>query len=202
MDEQTLTKIEKFIDNCMERKIAEEKILESLKKLRLDEKNIHQLYRKVEIERFFKYGEEADTKKEKLEEAKKKYGGEHLIKVESIMTSPVLSAKKEDSLINTTKIMSERNISAVVVLDKGVPVGILSERDIVKKIISQSVDYKNLKVSDVMCENFIYGTTEETLLDIGTKMKMNKIKRIPIMKNGELVGIITSTDIIRIMAII
>jgi len=114
----------------------------------------------------------------------------------------VQTIEKSARIKEAITIMSEKNIGSLVVMDKGVPTGIISERDLLVKVLNQDLNYNKLTVESVMNEPLIAAEAGESLIEVETKMKLNSIRRIPVLKNGELVGIITSSDIIRIMAFI
>lgn len=203
MDAVAQKKIEMFILKSMQAGTDPEDILEKLQKVGLSEETAYTLYRKMELSEFFSYSESNfKEKKEKLEKAKKKFGTENMIKIESIMNSPVASIEKGELLSRAIQEMDKQNIGAIVVTERKNPVGILTERDLLRKVLAKDVTVKELRVEDVMSSPLIYATTEDRLMDVENKMRINKLKRIPILKNGVLVGIITSTDIIRMLAII
>jgi len=95
------------------------------------------------------------------------------------------------SLKEAAAIMSEKNIGGVVAVKNGKIIGIISEKDIVK-----NVDKINKKISAVMSKNVVTIDEEEDLDEAAMLMKKNKIKRLPVTREGKLVGIITSTDLI------
>ena len=95
------------------------------------------------------------------------------------------------SVKEVAKIMSDKGIGSVVAVKGNKIVGIITESDIVK-----NVEKINKKISSIMARNVITIEQDEDLDEAAILMKQNKIKRIPVIKNNELVGIITSTDLI------
>lgn len=114
-----------------------------------------------------------------------------MIKVRSIMTSDVITITQEPSILEAAKLMLSKNVSSLVVVDKGKPVGIVSEIDIMRGVIS-----KNKKIRDIMEHNFMEISPTTNFLDVSRKLRNSKIRRFAVMENGKLVGLITETDIV------
>ena len=94
-------------------------------------------------------------------------------------------------------LMAKKQIGSLVVLKKGKVVGIITERDFLERVVrSGKVGKKKLKVKDIMSKNIVSITPEALLEDAAALMTRHKIKRLPVVKNGRLVGIITASDII------
>ncbi len=112
------------------------------------------------------------------------------MRIKEIMNK-ALVVDHDISLKEAAAIMSEKNIGGVVAVKNGKIIGIISEKDIVK-----NVDKINKKISAVMSKNVVTIDEEEDLDEAAMLMKKNKIKRLPVTREGKLVGIITSTDLI------
>lgn len=113
------------------------------------------------------------------------------MKVSEIMNKAFV-VESSMSLKNAAKIMSDKNIGSLIVLKKNEDIaGILTERDIMKNIGKQGN-----KISSVMSENVVTIEASDNVDNAAMIMAKNKIKRLPVVKNGKLVGIITSTDIL------
>ncbi|MEM2143777.1 MAG: CBS domain-containing protein [Candidatus Jordarchaeaceae archaeon] len=119
------------------------------------------------------------------------------IKIEDIMVKDVLTVDITESVLNATIKMNDRKVGSVVVVEKGKPVGILTERDILSKIVVEKRDAEKTKVKEVMSTPLISGNPEMSLEDVIRTMVLKRIKKLPILKEGKLVGIITLFDIIR-----
>lgn len=112
------------------------------------------------------------------------------MKVKEIMNSAV-AVEHDISVKEAAQIMSDKNIGSVVALKNGKILGIVSEKDIIR-----NVETINKKISSIMTRDVVTIEQDEDLDEAAELMKKNKIKRLPVTKNGELVGIITSTDLI------
>ncbi len=106
------------------------------------------------------------------------------------------------SVMEAAKIMKKRNIGNVIVVEKKQPVGILTESDILKKVVAEGKNPEKTMVKDVMSTPIIvidpYVTLEEAMKTMG---KCN-VRRLPVIEDDELIGIITQKDISRISPVL
>lgn len=114
--------------------------------------------------------------------------------VESVMTSPTTTVPPETSLGKVMRIMVEKEIGSAVVVDGGKPVGIFTERDALR-VVSLGPSTYDRPVGEFMSKNLILispGTHVITALEI---MTTKNIRRLPVVSNGKLVGIVDERDI-------
>ncbi|HEX7033573.1 MAG TPA: CBS domain-containing protein [Nitrososphaera sp.] len=115
--------------------------------------------------------------------------------VRDIMTKQIVMIDHDKSALEAAKIMSEKGISSVFVVKNGEPVGIVSERDFIKKICAKELPISQVKMEDIM-SRILTTADPETPIEVAIQRMVNhKIRRLPIMDNGKLVGIITVTDL-------
>ncbi len=117
--------------------------------------------------------------------------------VKDIMIKNPLRINSEENVQKAAKLMSDHRIGTVVVVKNKQPIGILTDTDLTKKIVSISKDPAKVKVSEIMSSPLIFSSSGDKIVDVASKMKKHRIKRIPIIDNGDLVGILTTTDIAR-----
>ena len=115
-----------------------------------------------------------------------------MIKIKDIMTKEVVTIAKSAGIIEASKIMSSKSVSSLVVIDKGKPVAVVSENDIIAGISS-----KKNKVKDIIKKDFIVISPLTRFSEIEKAVRNREIKRFPVVENGKLVGLITETDIIQ-----
>ena len=115
--------------------------------------------------------------------------------VRDIMTKEVITIDINQGVVEAAQIMADKHISSVVVVDNEQPIGIITERDFVKKICSKELEISKVKVSEVMSRIRTYGDPE-TSIDVAIQRMLNhNIRRLPILSEGKVIGIITVTDL-------
>lgn len=115
--------------------------------------------------------------------------------VRDIMTKQIVMIDHDKSALEAAKTMAEKGISSVFVVKDGQPVGIVSERDFIKKICAKELPIAQVKIADIMSK-ILTTADPETPIEVAVQRMVNhKIRRLPIMDNGKLVGIITVTDL-------
>lgn len=115
--------------------------------------------------------------------------------VRDIMTKEIVTIDSEKSALEAAKVMTERGISSVFIVKEGNPVGIVSERDFIKKICAKELDVAKVKAGEIMSK-ILTTATPDTPIEVAVQRMVNhKIRRLPIMDAGKIVGIITVTDL-------
>ena len=117
------------------------------------------------------------------------------IKVKDIMRKDVFVLSKEATIKDALDLMLENKIGSVIVLEKEKPLGIVTERDILKKVLGEKISLEE-SVSKIMSSPIICISSKESVEKAAEIMTENKIKRLPVIENEKLVGIITLTDIV------
>ena len=122
------------------------------------------------------------------------------MKVRNILTTKgtnVITVRPEQSLQEAARLLAEYNIGALVALNEtGQVVGIISERDIIRKSARQS-DAFSRPVGEVMTKDVITGLTNDDLVSVMHTMTEKRFRHLPIVEQGELVGIISIGDIVK-----
>ena len=121
------------------------------------------------------------------------------VKVEEVMSSPVVTIKDTDSVLSASKLMKKNEIGCVVVVDKkGKPVGLMTERDVVRRVAALDLLPSKVIAGKAMTKP---PATIDSAIDVteaAKKMRSLKIRRLVVLQGGELKGIITSNDIVDI----
>ena len=122
--------------------------------------------------------------------------------VKEAMKTNIAMVNPSMSVLEATKIMKKRKIGNVIVVEKKQPVGILTESDVIRKVVAEGKDVKKVKVKEAMSNPLIiidpYVTLEEAMKTMG---KCN-VRRLPVCEKDELIGIITQKDISRMSPIL
>ncbi|MDF2738052.1 MAG: putative signal-transduction protein containing cAMP-binding and domain [Nitrososphaeraceae archaeon] len=115
--------------------------------------------------------------------------------VRDIMTKDLLTISEKDTALKAAQLMSEKGVSSLIVLSDEQPIGIITERDFIKKVCLKELKLSNVKVGDMMSK-IRTSASPDTSIDVAVqRMVNNRIRRLPIIENGNLVGIITVTDL-------
>ena len=123
------------------------------------------------------------------------------ILIDTIMTPlPLVVANSSESIFKISNLMKERKVGSIIIIkedEQNYPIGIITERDIVRRVISDNKDPKHTKATEVMSTPLITTETNTYVYDVSVKMVKNKIRRLPVVKGKTLSGIVTITDIIK-----
>jgi CBS domain-containing protein len=121
----------------------------------------------------------------------------HSMLVKDIMAVNVVTMPLDATVFDVAKSMSEMDISSVIVTDEDRPLGIITEADIVRRVIAQEHDPKATRASEIMSSPIIHVEPGTLLTDAMRVMAKSNIRRVAVLKNNSLAGIITSRDILR-----
>jgi signal-transduction protein with cAMP-binding, CBS, and nucleotidyltransferase domain len=116
--------------------------------------------------------------------------------VADVMTTTVLTTTPEVTMEDAAKIMGDRHIGSLVVIEKDAPSGIVTERDLLTKVIAQDKDPARIRVREVMSTRLITVKPTDTIKDAAQTM-INEKGRLIVLKGGRAAGIITASDLIR-----
>jgi len=117
--------------------------------------------------------------------------------VKDVIKKNVISIDSSMTVKDAAIMMADANVGCVVITRGNAPIGILTERDFVKRIVSEDRDLST-PLADVMSFPLITVDSEDTVWEAAEIMKRNKIHKVPVEDQGKLVGIITATDIVKI----
>ena len=120
--------------------------------------------------------------------------------VNEVMSKNMLTLDKSISLQEAAEHMKKLNVGCVIVTDSNNPIGIITERDFVTKIAAEGRPLFT-EIKEVMSSPLITIDPEETIWEASELMKEKLIHKLPVKKNGEIVGIITTTDIVKISSV-
>jgi len=121
------------------------------------------------------------------------------IKVGDVMSKNVISVTRDASIIEVAKLMEKYNVGSIVVADKKKAEGIITERDIVRKLIGKGKETTKAKASDAMSSPLKVITAEASLETTAKAMREYRIKRLPVInEKNELIGLISEGDVMRI----
>ena len=120
--------------------------------------------------------------------------------VNEIMSKNVLTVDKSVSLQEAAQNMNKLNIGCVIVTDGTKPLGIVTERDFVTKVAAEGRPLFT-EISEIMSSPLITIGPEETIWEASEMMKEKLIHKLPVKENDQIIGIVTTTDIVRISSV-
>ena len=109
----------------------------------------------------------------------------------------VYSADRNATIIDALHILADREIGALLVTDNGKPVGILSERDVVRRLAERENCKLDLPISEWMTSPILYVGLSYTLDECMSLMTRKHIRHLPVIEEGELVGMISIGDVVK-----
>ena len=119
------------------------------------------------------------------------------LNVGDVMSKEVATISPDDIVISAAKFMSDNKISCLVVMDSGHVKGIITETDVLRRVGKNSKDFYRTKLDRIMSSPVESVTSDISVLEASKIMGVRHIKRLPIIDEGELVGIVTQTDLVR-----
>ncbi len=123
-------------------------------------------------------------------------------KLKKIMVQKIITVEPSASVKKAAELMNKHEIGCLIVIDNGKPVGIITERDILKRIVNKLRNPQKTKVAEVMSKPLITATCDMRAGEAAKLMIERNIKKLPVVENGKLVGLVTLTDLIRCEGVI
>ena len=119
------------------------------------------------------------------------------LKVEDVMVKEVITIDENSTVKEAADIMNKFEIGCLIAIRKGKAMGILTERDLLKRVVAEGKDANKTKVKDIMTSPLVVA---EPAMDLGEAVKLMfqmKIKKLPVVDGKKLVGLVSLTDIAR-----
>ena len=113
----------------------------------------------------------------------------------------VLTVKPDQTVQEAIAKMAEISAGTSVVMDGGEVVGIISERDVIRKVILQGKSIENVKVGDIMSSNLTTITTETSLDKCMKLMTEKRIRHLPVLRDRQLCGIVSIGDVVKYLIV-
>jgi len=120
------------------------------------------------------------------------------VQARDIMVRNVITAKEEMTVEDAVKLMNKHEIGCLVVVEKGVPIGIVTERDLLKRVMAKSKALRKLKVRQIMSSPLISAKPTLEIEEATRIMFQKRVKKMPVVEKGKLLGLMTLTDILRL----
>jgi|TARA_B100001750_G_scaffold32024_1_gene22016 CBS domain-containing protein len=118
-----------------------------------------------------------------------------MAQIRDIMEKDVVTIEDDKTALDAARLISEKDVSFLVIMKNSIPVGVLSESDFVKRLAADDKKASEVIVSEIMSSNFRWVEPETEIEDAIQKMLNNNIRRLVILDNNKLAGVITQTDL-------
>ncbi|ADU26283.1 putative signal transduction protein with CBS domains [Ethanoligenens harbinense YUAN-3] len=122
---------------------------------------------------------------------------EGTMQVSEIMTTRIVSVEPTATVREAATLMSRNNIGSVPVVDGGAVRGMLTDRDIVLRCVSENKDADTVKVSDICTHGAVSVRPQDPVSNAMHLMSAEQVRRLPVVDNGKLVGMLSFADVAR-----
>jgi CBS domain-containing protein len=120
--------------------------------------------------------------------------------VKDVMSSPVVTLNENATSNTVATLMDENDLGCVIITNKaGKPVGIITERDLVKRVLAKNLMPDTIKAKEIMTSPLVTIQPEATISEAARRMNRLDIRRLGVVYKGNLVGLISSKDILGVM---
>lgn len=116
-----------------------------------------------------------------------------------IVRTDVVTATRETSAFELARTLRETDVGSVVVTDDRVPVGIVTDRDIATRVVAEGLDPRATTAENVMTDDPVTVEMDRGVFEVTTAMRQEGVRRIPVVENGELAGIVTLDDLVTLL---
>ena len=117
--------------------------------------------------------------------------------IRDLMTSNPKTCEKSTSVVDVAKVMAQEEVGPVPVVEGGRLVGIVTDRDLVVRVLAEGKDPNSTTVGDIASSDLTTITPESDLQEALELMAASQVRRLPVVENGELVGIVAQADVAR-----
>jgi CBS domain-containing protein len=117
--------------------------------------------------------------------------------VKDVMSSPVITIDASKTANRVGQLMEKNNIGCIIVnTEKDNPIGIITEKDLVERVIAKDIHPKAITAKQIMSTPLNTIDSDKSITDAARRMNLLNVRRLPVMHKGSLAGIITSKDIL------
>jgi len=119
-------------------------------------------------------------------------------KVGEFMNRDLVQVTPETPVKRCAEVMAAERVSSALVTEKKRVLGIVTEKDLARKIVAKGLDAEEILAKDIMTSELVTIEPEKSLYDAMLKLNKKKVTHLPVVKNNVLVGIISSMDILKV----
>lgn len=126
-----------------------------------------------------------------------KYANSFMTSAREIMSKKVITIESDVPASDIAKLMDKNKVSSIIVTRNNRPFGIISERDMVSKVVAQNKRPAEIKTTELMSQPLVEVSPVTPADEIAEKMILNKIRRVVVADDKQVLGIITVTDFVK-----
>ncbi len=119
--------------------------------------------------------------------------------VADLMRTEVVTASRESSVTEVATAMRDENVGSVVVVEDGAPIGLVTDRDVAVRIAADQLDPGEMTAEGVMTGDLVTVESDIGMFDLCATMGEEGVRRMPVVEDGRLVGIVTLDDLTRLL---
>jgi CBS domain-containing protein len=113
------------------------------------------------------------------------------------MTARPTTVSGDSRIVDAARLMLTEDVGSLPVVDGDALVGMITDRDLVLHVLAKDLDPHEVAISDVCSENPVIATPDESLDDALHRMASQQVRRLPVVRDGRLVGILAQADVAR-----
>lgn len=120
------------------------------------------------------------------------------ILVEEVMSRNPRIARSDITAQAAAKLMRQEDVGSLVIIEDGAAIGMVTEKDLVQKVVAEGRSPAKVKIADIMSSPLVTIGPGERVADAAKKMANMKLRRLPVVIQGRLVGVLTENDLLRL----
>jgi len=117
-----------------------------------------------------------------------------VVYAKDFMTKKVVKIEKSKNALAAAKLMAKTGVGSLVIVERGKPVGIITDRDILVHVVVKGLKPGRVRVDKFMSKPLVTITPDTPMIEVAKLMEEHNIRRVPVVARGKVVGIVTSTD--------
>ncbi|AJW70123.1 CBS domain-containing protein [Nitrosopumilus adriaticus] len=122
------------------------------------------------------------------------------ITIEDVMTKSVISVDASMTINETAKMMEDAKVGAVIIMENNVPIGIVTDKDFAVKVAAHAYEISS-PIKQIMSSPLLSINSDESVRNAADLMFERRVRKLPVLNDDKVVGIITATDIVNLLAV-
>ena len=120
------------------------------------------------------------------------------ILVEEVMSRSPRTTGPDISAQAAAKLMKREDVGSLVIIEDGTAIGIITEKDLVQKVVAEGRHASKVTVQEIMSSPLVTISPKESVSDAARKMALMRLRRLPVVSEGRLIGVLTENDVLRL----